>query len=144
MLVLPPEPVGCYERGCIRGQVGCVSGQFPLREGRLAYRGLLGRELSVAEGEAAARLAAMNAVGQMAWLLDSQWERLEGVVRLEGYLACAVDFDQSVQVMNAASAVLLELLGDKGQHARSLVLVERLPLEAPLELVVSFAIRAES
>jgi enamine deaminase RidA (YjgF/YER057c/UK114 family) len=136
----PPIPLGSYERGIIVGGVGYVSGQFPIADGRLAFAGLLGASLSVADGEDAARIAALNAVAQIDHLLDHDWDRLDGLLRIDCYVACARGFSDVVVVLDAASECFLSLLAGKGRHARSALIVSKLPLNAPIELVVTFAV----
>lgn len=137
---IAPAPVGAYERGVILGGIGCVSGQFPMVDGNLLFNGQLGSPLTLAEGQAAARAAAMNAICQIGLLLHGSWERFVGLLRVDGYVACADDFDQSVDVVNAASEQFVEVLHERGRHARTLLLVDRLPLGAPVELCVTFAV----
>ena len=136
----PPTPLGAYERGRILGGIGCLSGQFPVTNGRLAFTGLLGASLSVADGQAAARTAASNSVAQIGNLLDDNWNRLEGLLRVDCYVACASNFEDVVIVLDAASHCFLSLLAEKGRHARSALIVDRLPVNAPIELVVTFAV----
>jgi enamine deaminase RidA (YjgF/YER057c/UK114 family) len=132
--------LGSYERGIILGGIGCVSGQFPLVDGRLAFAGQLGDLLSVADGESAARIAASNSAAQIGYLLDYDWDRLKGLLRIDCYVACDSGFSDVVAVLDAASECFLSLLADKGRHTRSAAIVGRLPLDAPIELVVTFAV----
>jgi enamine deaminase RidA (YjgF/YER057c/UK114 family) len=138
-LPVPPNPVGSYERGIILNRLGFVSGQFPLVNGALAYTGRIGAELTEEQGVEAARIAAINVVSQIDCLLGKRWDRFSGLLRVDGYVASSGDWSRQIVVLNAASEVFLHWLGEKGEHARAAFLVTRLPLNAPIELVVSFA-----
>ena len=137
-LPTPPRPVGSYEPVMIRRGIGTVSGQFPMRDGRLASEGRLGADLTTDAGREAARLAALNVLAQISAATDG-FARLDGLLRLEGYVASADGFHDQPDVLDAASACFLEVLGERGSHARAAVAVPLLPLNAPIELVVSFA-----
>lgn len=134
----PPSPIGAYAAGVIHRGIGMLSGQFPLVDGVIATPGRLGAELSVAQGREAARVAALNALAQINALLDG-FDDLEGLLRLDGIIAATEDFREHALVLDGASDVLNQYLGARGRHARSLVAVARLPLDAPLELVLTFA-----
>jgi len=133
----PPEPIGAYAAVVIRRRIGVVSGQFPIVDGRLAWHGRLGVELDLETGRAAARAAAMNALAHIARATDG-FARLEGLLRLEGHVASAEGFAHQPAVLDAASELFAECLGAAGHHARTAHAPPRLPLNAPVELVVSF------
>lgn len=139
-LALPsaPSPVGNYRRGIVRAGIGYLSGQFPLRDGRLLFAGLLGRDLTVVQGQAAARTAAMNVLAQIETVLGA-FDRLGGLLRMDGYVASAPGFTDQAAVLDGASDLFAEVLGERGAHARSAIGVASLPLNAPVELVVTFA-----
>jgi enamine deaminase RidA (YjgF/YER057c/UK114 family) len=144
-LSLPPapQPVGAYRAAVVRGGLGLVSGQFPLRAGRLAWQGAVGAELSPEQGQEAARLAALNALAQIDAVLASHggWVCFAGLLRLEGHVASAPGFLAQPKVLNAASELLVMVLGEElGAHSRSAFAPTQLPLGAPIELVLSFAV----
>jgi enamine deaminase RidA (YjgF/YER057c/UK114 family) len=138
-----PEPVGAYQAAVVRDGLGMVSGQFPLRAGRLVWQGAVGAELSSEQGQEAARLAALNALAHIDAVLVSHggWACFAGLLRLEGHVASAPGFLAQPQVLNAASELLVAVLGDElGAHSRSAFAPTQLPLGAPIELVLSFAV----
>jgi enamine deaminase RidA (YjgF/YER057c/UK114 family) len=139
-LPVPPEPIGAYERGVIRNGIGFVSGQLPLVDGALIHPGRVGIELSEEQGAEAAKVAAMNVLAQIDRMLDGNWSRFAGLLRLDGYVASAENWLRQPTVLNAASEVFVQLLGDKGRHARAAFNVPRLPLNAAVELAVNFAV----
>lgn len=135
-----PNPIGAYRRGVLHGGVGCLSGQLPIRDGKMVHPGCIGRDLTVAEAQAAARVAALNVLAQLRVLLGS-FDPLAGLLRLDGFVASAPDFTAQADVLDAASELLVEALGERGMHARSAMGVAVLPMNAPVELVLTFAAR---
>ncbi len=139
-LPIPPKPVGSYKAGVIRNGIGFVSGQFPLVDGKLAFTGCVGAELTVEDGVEAARLAGLNVLAQIAQLTD-QFDRLDGLLRLDGYVASAKGFLDQPAVLNGASELFADYLGEQGEHARTAFSVSQLPLNSPIELAVTFAVK---
>jgi enamine deaminase RidA (YjgF/YER057c/UK114 family) len=140
-LAAPPAPAGAYQRVLVRGGIGFVSGQFPLVGGVLAYTGRVGAELTAEEGREAAVIAARNVLAQIRLALGG-WEGFGGLLRLEGHVASAERFYAQPAVLDGASQFLVHALGeDLGAHARTAYHAGRLPLDAPVELAVSFALR---
>ena len=139
-LPVAPNPIGAYRRGVVHAGVGCLSGQLPLSDGKIAHPGLVGRDVTVADAQEAARVTALNVLAQLGALLGS-FDRLEGLLRVDGFVASAPDFTAQPAVLDAASTLFVEALGERGAHARSAMGVAVLPLNAPVELVVTFAAR---
>ncbi|MGE5216589.1 MAG: RidA family protein, partial [Chloroflexota bacterium] len=94
----PPPPRGNYMGAVQHDSLLFISGQFPLINGQLVYRGKLGRDLDVAEGYQAARLCAINALAQAQKILLSL-DVVAGIARLEGYLQTATGFQEHAQVL---------------------------------------------
>ncbi len=134
----PPDPAGDYEAVVIRNGLGFVSGQFPFQNAGLVYTGRVGVELSEQEGREACRIAAINVLAQISKTTD-KFEQLSGLLRLDGYVASSDSFHGQPGILNAASRLFSEVLGDRGTHTRTAFSVPRLPLNAPIELCVSFA-----
>lgn len=134
----PPPPVGNYRRGMVHNGIGLLSGQFPVRNGVVVRPGRLGAELTVEHGQEAARCAALNALAQIRDLLHG-FDTFAGLLRVDGMVASAPGFFDQAKVLNGASDLLAELLGDLGAHARSAVGVSCLPMNSAVELVVTFA-----
>ena len=137
-LPTPPAPVGNYRAGLIRGSFGSLSGQFPIRNGEPAAIGVLGAELTVEQGQAAARLAGLNVLAQLKQLLGT-FDWLAGLIRMDGFVASVSEFEQHAAVLNGASDLFAAVLDERGAHARSAIGVTSLPLRMPVELVVTFA-----
>ena len=139
----PPPPAGDYQPVIIRGGLGFVSGQLPIRDGRLLFIGRVGIELTPEQGKAAAEIAALNVLAQIDRALPS-WDRFGGLLRVEGFVASASGFTSQPEVLDGASRLFVETLGELGQHSRAALSVEQLPLNASVELVVTFALRPEA
>jgi len=134
-LPTPPQPAGAYTRSVRSGNQIFVSGQLPLADGEMAFCGPVGDAgLSVEDGAAAARLCALNALS----ILNADAGGLDGlrILRMTGYVATAGDFTGQAQVMNGASELMAAVLGEPRIHARVAVGVQRLPLDAAVELEV--------
>jgi enamine deaminase RidA (YjgF/YER057c/UK114 family) len=130
-----PQPLGAYRAAVQAGPLVFLSGQLPIRDGVIRYKGRVGLELTLADGRAAAELTALNALAQLRHHLGG-FGRLRQIVRLEGYVASAPDFHQQPKVLDAASELLRRVLEDRAGHARSAFAVSHLPADAAVELVV--------
>jgi enamine deaminase RidA (YjgF/YER057c/UK114 family) len=134
-IVLPKAaaPAANYVSFAISGNLLFTAGQLPLQDGKLLCTGLLGRDLDVPGGQAAARQCAINILAQAQAALGDL-ERIVRVVKITAFVASTPDFTSQHLVANGASDLLAEALGDKGRHARSAVGVASLPLNAPVEI----------
>jgi enamine deaminase RidA (YjgF/YER057c/UK114 family) len=110
----------------VEGDLAYVSGQPPARDGQIQYRGNVGENVSVEDGYEAAKLCALNILGALEQELGSL-DRVDRIVKLVGFVSCAAGFTQQSQVINGASDLFVELLGERGRHARSAVGVAALP-----------------
>ena len=120
------------------GDLVFVSGQLPMKDGVLAWKGKLGDSVGVEDGYAAARQCTINALAALAGVIDGRWERVAGVVRVGGFVASADGFTDQPKVINGASDLLVEVFGDAGRHARAAVGVNELPLGAAVEVEFTF------
>ncbi|HHX77683.1 MAG TPA: RidA family protein [Firmicutes bacterium] len=128
-----PAPVANYLPAKIQGDLLFVSGQIPVWEGKLHYRGKIGRELTVSDGYQAARLCLLNCLGVIRAITGSL-DRVKNVVKLTGYVHSDSNFYQQPQVVDGASDLLVEIFGEKGKHARAAVGVGSLPQGAAVEI----------
>jgi enamine deaminase RidA (YjgF/YER057c/UK114 family) len=102
------------------------------------YRGKLGGSISLEEGQAAARLCAINILAQVKASCDGDFGRVAGCLRLGGFVACTADFADHPKVINAASDLMVAVFGEAGRHARAAVGVPSLPLDAAVEVEALF------
>lgn len=116
-----------------------VSGQLPLKDGKLTCTGYVGKDVTAEEAYEAAKLCAINGLAlikQAAGSLD----RVR-ITRVGGFVASAPGFTGQPQVINGASDLLVAVLGERGRHARAAVGVAELPLGAAVEVEFSARIR---
>ena len=128
-----PRPVGSYVPACQTGDLVFVSGVLPFQEGKILQPGKVGRDLSIDEGKANARIAIINALAILQQELGNL-SRISRVVRLTGHVASAEGFGDQPAVINGASDFLVEVFGEKGRHARLALGAFELPLHASIEL----------
>jgi enamine deaminase RidA (YjgF/YER057c/UK114 family) len=93
----------------------------------------LGETVSIEDGQKAARACAINLLAQVKVALGDL-DKIVKVVRLGGFINSAPSFFDGPKVMNGASDLMVEVLGDKGRHARSTVGVASLPADAAVEV----------
>ncbi len=129
-----PRPAGSYVPATRAGALLFTAGQLPFVDGRLAYTGKVGANVSVEEAKEAAHLCALNALAAVKAEVGTL-ENARRIARVTGYVASATGFNGQPEVMNGASDLIGELFGDdKGLHARTAVGVAELPLDAPVEV----------
>lgn len=133
VLPTPAAPAANYAPFMRTGSLVFTAGQLPLRDGKLVASGLLGRDLATAEGREAAKWCAVNILAQAKAALGSL-EAIARVVKITVFVASTADFTEHHLVANGASDLLVDILGDKGRHARSAVGVAALPLNAAVEV----------
>jgi enamine deaminase RidA (YjgF/YER057c/UK114 family) len=133
-VVLPPvaTPAGVYVPAVRSGSLVFTAGQLPLVDGALAATGKLGAEIGTERGQELARTCALNALAAVDDLVGL--DAVVRVVKVVGFVASAPGFTAQPAVLNGASALLGEVFGAAGAHARSAVGVAELPLGAPVEV----------
>lgn len=133
-LKLPPapKPVGLYQPFVVSGKLVFLSGQVSKDAEGKVLAGKVGKDLSLAEGQTAARLAALNALSIMKHLIG--FEKISRVVKMTGFVQAAPDFYEIPAVVNGASELLATAMGDRGTHARSAVGMSSLPMNAAVEI----------
>ncbi len=141
-LPVPAVAVANYVPFVASGSLLFVSGQLPLDQGRLVAAGHLGDTVAVEDGYRAARQCALNLLAQAAAALDGDLDRIRRLVRLSGFGACVPAFVDHPKVINGASDLMVEILGDAGRHSRVAVGVAALPLGAAVEVDATFEIAA--
>ena len=128
-----PRPVGSYVPACQAGDLIFVSGVLPFQEGKILQPGKVGRDLTVEQGAANARVAVINALAILQQKVGDL-SRIMRIVRMTGHVASAEGFGDQPAVINGASDFLVEVFGDRGRHARLALGAFELPLHAPIEL----------
>ncbi|MEP9355908.1 RidA family protein [Xanthobacter sp. KR7-65] len=132
-LPTPVPPVANYVPVVRTGNLLFVSGQVSIDAGGTIATGKLGAGLDIDAGRAAARLCAINILAQVKAAVGDL-EKVVRVVKLVGFVNSAPDFIDHPKVVNGASDLFVEVLGDKGRHARSAVGIAALPFNAAVEV----------
>ncbi len=134
-LALPQvaAPVAAYLPAVRTGRYVYTAGQLPMAEGKLLATGKVGAEISAGEAARLARTCALNALAAVASVVG-ELASVRRIVKVTGFVASSPGFTGQAQVLNGASELLLEVLGEAGRHARSAVGVAELPLDAPVEV----------
>lgn len=134
-----PAPAANYLPHVRSGDLLFVSGQVSMRDGAFVT-GKLGAELSTAEGSEAAKLCALSLLAQVRAACDGDLTRLQRVVKLTGFVNSTPDFTEQPKVINGASDILVEILGEAGRHSRSAVSAGALPFNVAVEIEGIFEI----
>lgn len=137
-----PEPVAPafqYVAVVVEDGLAWVSGQIPRDGNRILYTGKVGAEISLEQAREAARACVLQGLSQLKDALGG-FERVRRVVKVTGFVASAPGFVQQPGVMDAASELLVQALGENGRHARSAVGVAELPRGVPVEVEMVISI----
>ena len=132
-------PVANYLPYVINGKQLWVAGQIPFWNGEIKFSGVVGQNVSVDDAVEAARICALNILAQTKAAIGDL-DRIAQVIKLGGFVNGAPNFTDQPKVINGASDLLVQVLGDKGLHARSAVGAGGLPLNVPVEVDAVIAI----
>ncbi len=133
-IILPEvQAIGHYLPAVKTGNLLFVSGQLPKVEGRIAYKGRVGKDLDIEGGKRAGKACLVNILAAMKQELGSL-DRVKRIVRLNGYINTYPGFNDHVKIMDAVSEQLVEIFGEAGQHSRTVIGVVELPLGAAMEM----------
>ena len=138
-LPTPPAPVASYVPFVIVGGLVHISGQVSV-DASGGIKGKLGKDVSLEQGQAAARLCGLNMLAQLKAACEGDLDRVIRTVKLGGFVNVTSDFNPFPQVVNGCSDLMVEVLGDAGRHARSAVGVANLPMGFAVEVDGIFAI----
>lgn len=143
-IILPAAaaPAANYVPYTISGNTLYLSGQLPLEGGKVAVTGLVGRDVDVPGAQRAAELCAINILAQAKAALGGELGRIRRILKLNGFIASTPDFVEQHLVMNGASNLIANVLGDAGKHARAAVGMASLPLNASVEVDAIIEIEA--
>lgn len=141
-ITLPPapKPVATYIPAVRAGELLFLSGTGPFKDGKVAFAGKLGRDLTVEQGTEAARLTLLNALAMVRQELGTL-DRVVRIVRLTGHVASAEGFTQQPAVINGASDLLVQIFGEAGRHARLALGAAELPLNMCIEIELILQVR---
>ena len=129
-----PAPAANYVPYTISGNLLFVAGQLPFVAGQVAVAGRLGEEVSLEQGQKAARICALNLLAQARAACRGDLSRLARCLKLGGFVSCTPEFSDHPAVINGASDLMVEAMGEAGQHARFAVGCASLPRNAAVEV----------
>lgn len=123
------------------GNIIYVAGQGPRIRGQVVYKGLVGEDLTLEEGRQAARICALNILSQLRTACEGDLQRISRMIRLAGFVRCSADFGEQAKVLNAASDLICDILGEVGPHVRIATGTHALPDGMAVEIEASAEIR---
>jgi len=129
-----PKALANYVPYKIVGKTMYISGQAPVKNGELIYKGKVGSDITVEDGIEAARLCVINIIAAVKTGLEGDWSKLDSFVKLTGYVNCQDTFTDQPKIINGASDMLVEIFGDQGRHSRVAVGSNALPLGIAVEI----------
>ena len=135
-----PKPVGSYVAYKHVGKLIFVSGQVSFREDGVLMKGKIGSDLSLEQGQVAAKACAINILSQVRAACDGDLEKVKNCVKITGFVNSIDSFTEQPKIINAASELLVKVFGEKGMHSRAAVSVNSLPLGAAVEVEAIFEI----
>ena len=136
----PSKPGANYVTWARSGGLVFLSGQLCHWNGERRYIGKLGREFGLEEGQAAARLCALNLIAQARVAAGGDLDRVRWI-RVGGFVNSMPDFTAQPQVVNGASDLIVAVFGDAGRHARTSVGVAVLPYDVAVEVEAIIEVR---
>jgi enamine deaminase RidA (YjgF/YER057c/UK114 family) len=134
-------PAANYVPARRSGTLVYIAGQVPTADGKDQFVGKLGVDVSIEDGQKAARLCAVNILAQLRAVLGGSLDPVVACVRLGGFVNAAPDFRDHPLVINGASDLMVEVFGEAGRHARASVGCASLPRNVPVEVEAIFEVR---
>tara|TARA_B100000700_G_C14746207_1_gene715357 strand:+ start:87 stop:548 length:462 start_codon:yes stop_codon:yes gene_type:complete len=135
-----PAPVGAYTAFKKTGNLLFISGQISIEKDGNIIKGKVGSEVDLETGIKAARTCCINILAQLKKACDGDFKKVKACVQLAGFVNSADNFTDQPKVINGASDLMTEIMGDIGIHTRAAVSSNSLPLGASVEIVSIFEI----
>ena len=133
-----PDPVGAYVAFKKSGKLIFVSGQLPIGQDGKPIKGKIGKDLSLEDGQKAAKFCAINILAQVKKAVGGDLDKIKGCIKITGFVNSTDDFVEQPTVINPASELLSAVFGDNGKHARAAVSTNSLPLGVAVEIDAIF------
>ena len=139
-LTLPdaPSPAANYVPSVIAKGLVFIAGQAPVRDGKYAFCGRVGNEVTVEDAQSAARLCGLNILAQVKAAVGGDWSRVKRCVRICGYVSSAPGFFEQPKVLDGCSDLMVQVLGEAGRHSRSALGVAALRGNVPVAVDAIF------
>ncbi|NWF50046.1 MAG: RidA family protein [Ignavibacteriaceae bacterium] len=127
------KPLASYIPAKQVGNLVMTSGQVPIVKGELKYAGKIGKDLTIEQGQAAARVCVLNCLAAIKSVAGSL-DRIDEILKLTVFVSSADGFYSQPQVANGASDLIVQIFGENGKHVRSAIGVNSLPLNSAVEI----------
>jgi enamine deaminase RidA (YjgF/YER057c/UK114 family) len=134
-------PAANYVPARRSGNLVYIAGQVPVADGKDQFVGKLGRDVSIEDGQKAARLCAINILAQLRTALGGSLDDVVGCLRLGGFVNAVPEFGDHPKVINGASDLMVAVFGEAGRHARAAVGCGSLPRNVAVEVDAIFEVR---
>ena len=136
-----PNPVGAYVAYKKTTNLLYISGQLSMDANGKITKGKLGKELSIEDGQAAAKLCAINIIAQAKKACNEKLETIKNCIKLTGYVNSTNEFVDQPKVINGASEIISAVFGENGKHTRAAISANSLPLNAAVEVDAIFELK---
>jgi len=141
-IILPeaPSPVGAYVAYKKVNNLLFISGQLPLGNDGKLMKGKIGKDLTLEDGQKAAKLCAINILAQAKKAMDGDLSKIKNCIKITGFVNSIESFFDQPKVINPASETIATVFDERGKHARAAVSTNSLPLGVPVEIDAIFEI----
>ncbi len=133
ILPTPPNPAGSYIPVTTTGNMAFVSGQIPMKNGKIEFAGKVPDDQTIETAQEAAKLCIINCLAQLNTHFGTL-ENISKIIRISGFVNSTPNFSEQPKILNAASELLFKIFGDCGKHSRIAVGVTSLPLNSTVEI----------
>ena len=127
-------PLANYVPYKVSDNILYISGQGPVSDSKLIYKGKVGEDISIDDGIKAAELCCINIIAALKKSINGDWNRLDSFLKLGGFVNCNNNFYDQPKIINGASDLLVKIFGDQGRHARFAVGSNALPMNISVEI----------
>jgi enamine deaminase RidA (YjgF/YER057c/UK114 family) len=136
-----PDPVGAYIAYKKTANLLFISGQISIDSNGKISKGKLGKDLTIDQGQAAAKLCAINIIAQVKKACNDKLEGIASCIKLTGYVNSTNDFTDQPKIINTASELVFAVFGENGKHTRAAISANSLPLDAAVEIDAIFELK---
>jgi enamine deaminase RidA (YjgF/YER057c/UK114 family) len=136
-----PDPVGAYIAYKKTENLLFISGQISIDSNGKITKGKLGKDLTIEQGQAAAKLCAINIIAQAKKACNERLENIANCIKLTGYVNSTNEFTDQPKIVNAASELIFAVFGENGKHTRAAISTNSLPLGAAIEIDAIFELK---
>ena len=130
----PPVAVANYIPFKVVENLVYISGQAPIQDGKIIYKGKVGDDISEEDGVLAAELCCINIVAALSKSINGDWERFDNFIKLGGFVNCKDNYANQPKIINGASNLLVNIFGEQGKHTRFAVGSNSLPMNISVEI----------